>query len=263
MFFLPLSEFKHKYVNLEKVETYLLLSRCRCPVFKSILLEQNECIDQNKINLIREYLGSDECTIRYQYIIKNSSPVKGGNKYRIEIDTITTQQQEGALLWLMSPIDRTKNLYGINIYKNIHCINIEIVGEGFDVSDLNRGQIIPHQSIYLEYPIRMGYNYEWWKFIKVSLMNELEYNKTLVTRFAKLKKFGLNVNQKEFFKLKYKPLSFDKLEELLMYFNQIDEKLKNQKEFVVSCSVNFDGTFVFWDIQTPQKKIMRYGGISK
>ena len=43
---------------------------------------------------------------------------------------------------LLQPIDRAKNIYGINMYvnKKMESLIIESVGKGFDVSDLNCGE---------------------------------------------------------------------------------------------------------------------------
>ena len=66
MIILPSNDYKN-YHN-EKISTYQFLARIGCPVFDSILLEENEDITEEKVATIRKVLCSNYCTLRYQYI---------------------------------------------------------------------------------------------------------------------------------------------------------------------------------------------------
>ncbi len=59
------------------------------------------------------------------------------------------------------------------------------------------------------------------------------------------------------FNVDYQPLPFDLLRELLTYISVIYDFMKIN-DYCVSCSVS-EGRYIFWDIQTPDGKIIRYG----
>ena len=221
-----------------------------------VLLDENENITREKLEIIKNVLMSDYCTVRYQYVKVCSNPVKGGNKVALTISNLTSKMIDGTQMWLLQPIDRTKNIYGINIRVNrtIKTIAIECVGKGFDVSDLNRGNISPHESIYFDYPIEFGWQNEWWKFIKISFTSSNQFQSDKFSRLKKLNDFGLNPSL-DIFDDKYKPLPFDIVEKLIYYILKIDENWMLSDEYVVSISMNIDGKLVFGDIQTPSGKM--------
>ena len=141
MIILPNENYDNK--ENEKIQTYQFLAHAGCPVFNSVLFEQDEQLNDEKISKIKTILNSEYCTVRYQYVKPTLNPIKGGNKSKISISDLNRRKIDGTLMWLLESIDRTKNLYGINVYVNRirEFITIEIVGKGFDVSDLNRGDI--------------------------------------------------------------------------------------------------------------------------
>ena len=168
---------------------------------------------------------------------------------------------DGTQMWLLKPIDRTKNIYGINIKVNriTESIIIECVGKGFDVSDLNRGNISPQEIVYFNYPIKFGWQNEWWKFMKIKIISFQKFQADKLIRLEKLKTFGLNPTM-EIFDSEYKPLSFDTIAKLIEHIQSIDENWTISQEYVVSISINYDGKLVFWDIQTNSGKMKILSG---
>ena len=219
MIILPSKEYNNP--NNEKITTYQFLSNVGCPVFDSVLFDENESITKEKLITLKE-------------------------------DELKSKQVDGTQMWLLQPIDRTKNIYGINMYvnKKMESLIIESVGKGFDVSDLNRGDISPQESIYLNYPIEYGWQKEWWKYIKL--------NQDKLIRLNKLKKFDLNPNENIFDK-QFVPMDYSLIEKLLNHIQSIDENWDKSDEYTVSISMNSNGKLVFWDIQTPvgKSKILR------
>lgn len=163
-------------------------------------------------------------------------------------------------MWLLQPIDRTKNIYGINIYvnKNLETVIIESVGKGFDVSDLNRGDISPQESMVFNYPVKYGWQNEWWKYIKINFVNQEQFDQDKFIRMNKLRKFGLNPSE-DIFDKNFIPMDYCLIEKLLYYLNLIDEIWDKSDEYTISISMNANGKLVFWDIQTPlgKSKILR------
>lgn len=254
MIILPNASYQN-VVN-EKVMTYQFLAQVGCPVFNSVLLEENESITEEKITTIKCVLGSECCTVRYQYVKPCSNPVKGGNRVNLTVKDLISKMIDGTRMWLLQPIDRTKNIYGINVMVNrvSKIFAIECVGKGFDVSDLNRGNISPQENICFDYPIEYGVQNEWWKYVKISFVSSKQFQFDKMKRLQKLNAFGIN-SSLDIFDAEYEPLPFDILEKLIHYAIRIDENWKISNEYVVSISMNMDGKLVFWDIQTPNGKM--------
>lgn len=242
--------------GLEKIDTYLTLSQVGCPVFRSALLKSDEPINSETILGLRNYFQTEEVTVRYQYVRPSIHPIQGGNRYRLSLETITPLITADTYLWFLEPINRLKNEYGINLHFQSDCCHIEMVGQGFDVSDLNRGQISPHQTIITELPVRMGAYNEWWKFLKYSFATQEEYLRSIDRRITKLISMGYTVSRRIFCP-QYKPLPIEKLEILLGYISRINSSV-GQDDFCVSASIS-DHHFIFWDIQTPAGKKRTYG----
>lgn len=256
MIFLPEQANRIK-AKFEKISTYLTLYNIGCPVFKSAVIMPDESISQEVIDDLMAYFQTEQVTVRYQYIHPCHTPIQGGNRYKLSMETISPLQNDDTLLWILEPIDRLKNDFGINLYFHSDICIIEVVGRGFDVSDLNRGQVSPHQIIVTELPIRCGYYNEWWKFLRYSFATDEEYCCSREKRIQKLSKIMGCVMSYEIFNKTYQPLTMDMLEKLLTYVSAIYEHV-DEKDFCVSCSI-CNGTYIFWDIQTPRGKKTIYG----
>lgn len=246
----------------EKIKTYQFLASVNCPVFNSVLFEDGEEITNSKIEQIKNILKSDCCTVRYQYTKPTINPVRGGNRVILSLEELNKKIVDGTQMWLLQPIDRTQNIYGINLYvkRDTRLFIIECVGKGFDVSDINRGDITPHESIEFEFPIRYGWQNEWWKFIKLEIVNQFRFDNDKLIRLKNLDKMGICASE-EIFDHKFIPLDCVLIEKLMQYTMSVDQKWDNSDEYVISASMNNDGNFVFWDIQTPngKKKILNDG----
>lgn len=261
------------FVGLEKLQTYQMLNEMGCPVLKSVLIEENDVITDKDIENIKCHLNSDYCTMRYQYITPNEKPVRGGNRVKINHIEIRNSKTEGALSWLLESTNRLTNIYGLNMYfnRNIDKLIFECVGKGFDTSNINRGDMNPHQTIEfrlrspinfgwsLEYrfPIELGWYAEWWKFAKFSFMSTDEYNASKKTRLRNLHLLGYKDTEISIFDKTYNPLSVSLIENLLAYAGLMynSELLSKENEFTANCSVLEGCRFVFWDIATPNGKI--------
>lgn len=257
MIILPNSSYKNP--KNEKITTYQFLASVNCPVFDSVLFEEKEEITNSKIEQVKDILKSDYCTIRYQYTKPSTNPVRGGNRVKLSLEELNKKIVDGTQMWLLQPIDRTQNIYGVNLYvkRDAKLFIMECVGRGFDVSDINRGDISPHESITFEYPIRDGWQNEWWKFVKVEIVNQFEFKNDKLVRLKKLDKMGVQATE-EIFDHKFIPLDCALIEKLMQYTKSIDGGWKGSDEYIVSASMNNNGKFVFWDIQTPtgKKKIL-------
>lgn len=245
----------YKNFGNEKINTYQFLASVNCPVLDSVLFEANEEITTAKVERIKDILKSDYCTIRYQYTKPTINPIRGGNRIKLELDELNKRLVDGTQLWLLQPIDRTQNIYGVNLYvkRDKKLFIVECVGKGFDISDINRGDISPQESITFEYPIREGWQKEWWKFIKVEIVNQFEFENEKLIRLKKLNALGMHATE-EIFDHIFIPLDCSLIEQLIQYTKSIDKHWRASNEYIVSASMNNNGKFVFLDIQTPTGK---------
>ena len=257
MKFLPLREYN--FLRLEKLQTYHILNSINCPVLKSVLIEDSDILTDSILNLIKNHLNSNFCTVRYQYIVATNKPIRGGNTVRICKKEINSQKVSGAMLWLLEPTNRLTNKYGINMFFN-RCnekLVFECVGRGFDTSDINRGNMSPHQTIEFRLPFEYGWNMEWWKYGKFDFISKDRFIESKYIRKKNLNYLGYENISNKIFDLYYIPLSLSQLELLIKYAKVIYdcEELKNEKDFVVNCSIFEDNRLIFWDIATPLGKM--------
>jgi hypothetical protein len=251
---------KDKFEKYQKLNTYQILSSIGCPVLKSVLIEENDILNPIVITDISRYFDSEYCTVRYQYTKANSKPVRGGNRVVLN-DALINYKVPDTMLWLLEPVNRLTNIYGINLFFNRHdeTLLIECVGRGFDTSNLNRGDMNPHQSIFFQLPLEHGCYSEWWKFAKFEFISELEFKKCKDVRLRKLHNLGLDADE-SIFDFSYKPLSMYWIERLMKYSIKLYDRFIDEKEFVVSCSILENHKIVFWDIATPKGKIEIFMG---
>lgn len=235
------------------MRSYLHLHKLGCPVLKSCLLTDLQ--DSEMYKTIIRHIGSSKATLRFQYTEPENAPRRGGNCIKISQSVIKQFWNERYILWLMEGTNRLSDLYAININYNemIDKITFEIVGRGFDASDINRGDITPHQIITVERPELRGYYDEIWKRAKVMIINSENYRQTLSIRKQKLLKMNCHFKEDQF-EYSYVPISLSLLEKLDRYAQWIFESYKYKGDITISVSVLENGRIVFWDAQTPKEK---------
>ncbi len=171
---------------------------------------------------------------------------------------------------LSEPVHRLEDLYSIGclISQNIDDVVIEIVGTGFDASDLRLGDFVPHEII--EYNIRENY------IINRSVIDDDKYKEQITLRkikIAKLKiyeeivnKEGRLLNSEEFNQItidhkylddvfippKYRPIGNKLLNELIDLCRDIKmyiiPKLPKSKSYIVSITYTYGRRWIIWDI---------------
>jgi hypothetical protein len=138
----------------------------------------------------------------------------------------------------------------------------EIVGQGFDGTDLNKGEISPHQRIVINIPEERGYYCQVWHQARVSIVSQEEYEKSVTIRKEKLRSLSVPFSESDipssFISISLSTLeTLDRLScKLFGYFNF--------KETVnISATITKDGRILFWDFQLPQSKTESYLGMFK
>ena len=235
-----------------KIISYLNLWRLGCPILKSAILTERKDINTEYINRIVSHLGSSLCTLRFQYVGPSSSPIRGGNIVEITKENLERFWSEDRVLWPMEPVNRLTDLYGINIayIPFEEKIIFEIVGRGFDVSDINRGDISPHQIIKLNHPNHR--NGKILTNVSTYIISNDKYKYSQLYRKEKLNKMGVDTKDLKFDPV-FKPISLGLLSILDKYAQRVFESY-SYGEAILSCTITKNGNIVFWDVQTPGGK---------
>jgi hypothetical protein len=187
---------------------------------------------------------------------------------------------EDRIVMLLEPRDRYSNLYGINVMydeKSPETLYLEVVGPGFDVSDINRGDLSPHERIW----IRRRSNF---RVTQRSITSLEEYKSSIERRLSKIGRLvtqnhgRAQKSEAEFRSLAeqflemnnynlllrhaggYSPISIEYIERVSHFVNELPETMKQlgleTNLFVISATI-FESTeeLIFWDIVWPQRKL--------
>lgn len=263
MYILPDNKIYKKYIEgcSEKIRSYCILSSCNLPVLKSVIVTCDELSTIGKEeDRIRNCLQNSECMVRYLYKKPCNMIKNGGKLIAISKDLLIKELEQDADLWLLEPSRREANIYCCNICLNrkLANVHIEILGKGFDISDINKGKVCPHEIIDIPYPIKYGVYEEWWKWAHFRFCTQEEYEQSILVRKKRLKEFKY---EKEIeFEAKYKPIDLNSFKTLFSYIQKIENSGIYQKEdyYNLSCSCEKSGRIIVWDIQTPRGKLGAY-----
>lgn len=260
MYLLPYEKINIDTNCAEKIISYLILSRYGVPVLKSVFLSKEDLEEWNSLKQSRicEHLRSEYTMLRYLYRDSCSNVKNGGAIVKVDKENILSELPDNADAWLLEPLERHENrcCFNISINRTEGVLDIEVLGAGFDIFDLNKGYVSAHERISMPFPLEEGLYGEWWKWLKIDICTDKEYADTVQIRNARLKSYGYDV----VLPLTFKPLDVTMIEKIRCYVNKIKPWfMDNRYEFVnVSCSVLKSGRLVFWDIQTPEGKMKAY-----
>jgi hypothetical protein len=225
-----------------------------------------------------------EVLVRTDKVREAGRYMRGG--YLVPLDQVEAEVRRvlgiGRIIVLLEPRSKYDNLYGINVLIDFTADQacVEIVGPGFDVSDLNRGDISPHERLWLsidEEQIKP-------RIRKRSLVSHEQYRASVQHRLAKIGHDAMRLGWttsvptsntewvelgKKFIKTRgetllleqqnYIPLPRHLFWKLIRYIRnvpwQIQQFANRERECVLSTSImNRSEEIIFWDIVLPSKK---------
>ena len=152
-------------VGLETIDSYLILSSEG--IIPDVLLS-------NPVQVRVDYKHYNEC-----------KPMGGVTIYNLKIVPLLIKRLLNRGFYpIFTPdpkgtLSRYKNLYSFNVLVSNNNIVIEAVGPGFDLSDLKRGDIIPHETIIIDKKTK--------QVLKRNYAKKETYLKSLEIRKIKLK----------------------------------------------------------------------------
>lgn len=248
-----------------KAKSIVYLDKFGLPTLPAIAITNwNEDVKNELIQICKEK-GWNSIVIRTDKKAETGERIPRGG-YLTNLDQLSLEITKifdmGRIVMILEPRDRYRNLYGINIlYEKTSPENLyfEVVGPGFEVSNLNRGDINPHEKFILkrtddELDIQ---NHE--------IIPQSEYDQSVKFRFAQIDKDVLTRNGNDFLeknKEKYQKIPIEYIKKIKNYVAQLPHKMSkvglNTDQFVLSATVFDSGELVFWDIVLPEHK---YEGI--
>ena len=232
------------------------------PVLKSVILSNKELekFEEKEIGLVKSFLKNNYCMIRYLYHSACYHVKNGGKIVEISKAAIQKEYENGTDFWLLEPVRREDNLFCCNVCLNrgIGNLHMEFLGCGFDISDINKGKIVPHERIDIPYPISYGANGEWWKWAHFWFCADSEYRKSIAIRKQRLQE--LQEDNNIIFSISFNPVSKDIIECIIGWIKKVEDGWEGEKPdfYNLSCSFQKDGKGICWDIQTPKGKMDAY-----
>lgn len=134
----------------KKLQSYLALYLMGFPVLKGIIISQWSNNTHCELNRALSANGWKEVVLRSDCFYNVSKKPPGGFLYsNVEIgNRVREVLFEDRIPFLLEPASRFDDLYSGNILfeSESDVMYWEIVGPGFDLSDLNRGEVGPHET---------------------------------------------------------------------------------------------------------------------
>lgn len=228
----------------------------------------------------------DFVTIRTDKRNESGNYMRGG--YLVSVNDVKNEVQKilemDRIVAILKPVNKYENLYGVNICIGTEksLVLLEVVGHGFDISDINRGDISPHERILIHVTDQQVTR----RIAHREIVDQSQFRETVNLRLAKigreaisrgwmgteelltddlyiiglqyLRAFGNtllldSIND-------YKPLPDSFLRKLVSYIRDLPWKLPNlkrERECVISTSIVGSmllPEFIFWDIVYPSRK---------
>lgn len=282
---LELKDFEKTITKLNdfwKAKSIAYLDKFGLPTLPAIAITNwNEEVKTELIQICKEK-GWNSVVIRTDKKAETGERIPRGG-YLTNLDQLSSEITKifdmERIAMILEPRDRYRNLYGINIlYEKTSPENLyfEVVGPGFEVSNLNRGDIMPHERIIIkrisDEPIILTHN-------TISLS---DYKNSVFTRFVQigrsidqnqstenmsddeLAKIAKNFLKKNKYDLlsqnetNYSSIPIDYINKIKNYVAELPYKMSkiglDVEQFVLSATVFDSGELVFWDIVWPEHK---------
>lgn len=183
-----LLELLPKFEGFWKIYSNVLLRAFGFPVPKSVVLRNLTPESEKAIRHFCARGGHKHLLVRHDRNPELDNPPRGG--YLIAVDNLLRELTpffaQGRILMLQEPLSPHSDLYSCNasLRKNSPHTSLEIVGPGFDASDLNRGDITPHETLTLSCDSGADLNLATAK--RLSIVDHFEYQQSLRKRLVKI-----------------------------------------------------------------------------
>jgi len=264
-----------------KAKSTIYLDVLGLPTLKGIAVK---AWDEHTKVAVRDYLASrgwKSVVIRSDKQDETGIDIPVGG-YLVDVANLDAQVKrffmKGRIIMLLEPRNRYMNKYGVNVLYDSSSPNslyLEVVGLGFDVSDINRGDITPHEHIELSMTSTDQL------VLSRSAVSQTEYDKSVFYRLAKIGKLNMPENfiaksendladlGRQFLKNNgydllfqqdnYQAIPLDHLKRIHLLMRNLPKRMHtlglDVTLFVISATIFFENDeLVFWDIVWPKHK---------
>ena len=266
----------------QKIQSWLLLWRLNLPTLKGVIFAGWSPEVESLVRRFANKYGYHALLIRSDRAPETGDYLPGGDIVSLDrlAEAVAKYLSLGRILFLLEPRSRFEDLYSLSVgFANPNEATVEIVGPGFDASDLKRGDTTPHEWLKLDirddaatpniiqHRIVSDAEYQrgWAErlekvahLIRRELQIESEFeNNTTVSAANWLLKNGypLLLDGRE----KYQPIPAHLLDEVLGQCQRLPAGLRalgrQEDAFVISLSlVGRQAQKVYWDIVWPSRK---------
>jgi hypothetical protein len=275
-----------------KTISMLYLKILGLPVLNGLILNSLNEDFKNKIQQFCNINGFNSLLLRHDKKNEDPNYPRGGYLFNVANvdDELKKYLIDNRIVILLEPISPYDDLYSINIFidRNSDKFILEIVGPGFDASDLQRGDITPHEGIEI-YKTSSEFDFQHIK--RLYIINDYDYKNSVNKRLIKIGKRQLikkNIKTDLFDEEKlidmgidylkvhnknlllqnldhYQQIEFKYLKKIYHYIKDFPEILNgfnliNSKcdYCVLSTGIFINNRINFWDIVWPDLKYTLY-----
>jgi hypothetical protein len=136
-----------------KLKSWLALHQLGLPTLPGIVVFVDEPASWDAVDLFMARRGYDEMLVRSDRVEEvgkypRGGFVVGGQELK---DAVASFLRAQRTVYLLEPIDPLRDQYSVNVaeWPAAPTLEFEVVGRGFDASDLKRGDLSPHESLAL------------------------------------------------------------------------------------------------------------------
>jgi hypothetical protein len=136
-----------------KLLSWILLHAARVPALPGIVIAEWNTRVAREVQQVTSRWGSQSLLLRSDSILESGLSPRGG--FLVDVDDAEEATRalldQGRLVFLLEPASPFDDLYSVNLEPDANWREwlLEIVGAGFDASDLKRGDVTPNETVRL------------------------------------------------------------------------------------------------------------------
>lgn len=170
-----------------KLWSACLLQAASLPALRSIIVTEPFPMLESKLQQFLQHVHANEALLRHDIVGETPNCPRGG--FLIERERLVTALNffftQKRIVAVYEPADPLRNGYNLSIlFQNRHDVIVEIVGPGFDASDLQRGDLSPHEA----FSLSIATDGQIDDMQRTHSVSPMEYNNSVRLRRAKIQR---------------------------------------------------------------------------
>jgi phosphohistidine swiveling domain-containing protein len=140
-----------RFASYRKLRSWLLLREANLPTPRGVIISEWGTKTSSDLTRWARGLGIDRLLLRSDRVAEDGAYPRGG--FLVSLDDIEMESrwflEQGRIVFLMEPYSPFDDLYSFSVRLSDTRAEVEVVGAGFDASDLKRGDESPHERLLL------------------------------------------------------------------------------------------------------------------